>query len=64
MNQAGLHLSCLRNGCSWLGSNPGYPSPGLLLFYAMFEVLIAVTVQTAVFWTVTPYSPVEIHLLF
>jgi hypothetical protein len=30
----------------------------------MFEVLLALTVQTAAFWTVTPYNPVEIHLLF
>ena len=30
----------------------------------MFEVLIALTVQTVVLWTVTPYSPVEVHLLF
>ena len=64
MNQAGHHFSCLRDGCSWLDSNPGYPSLGLPLFYAMFEVLIALTVQTTVFWTVTPYSPVEVHLLF
>jgi len=64
MNQAGHHFSCLRDGLSWLGSNPGYPSRGLPLFYAMFEVLIALTVQTALFWTVTPYSPLEFHLLF
>jgi len=64
MNQAGPHLSCLHSGCSWLGSNAGYPSLGLLLFYAMFEVLIALTVRTAVFWAVTPYSPVEVHLHF
>jgi hypothetical protein len=42
---------------------PGYPSLGLPFFYAMFEVLIAPTVQIAFFCTVTPYSPVKVHLL-
>jgi hypothetical protein len=59
MNQARHYLSCLREECSWLGSNSGYPSLGLPIFYAMFKVLTTLTVPIAVFWTVTRFSSVK-----